>query len=200
MIRLRFVVAALASIAAFAPAAQAQPARSMPLIVPVATEAFGHEVTIDERSFVYVSGRVDFDSVYDALVAALKKVHLYLDKEGIRPAGPPIARYTDGGQEGFQFQAGYPLAETPKNPPQDDIAVGETPSGRMLDFDHRGSFNTMDDTYAAIDDYFRDKRKSAGLAEPERDELANSFEEYTTDPSTSNPEKLEVHVLVPVRQ
>jgi len=116
----------------------------------------------------------------------------------IKPAGPPIARYSDGGQEGFQFEAGYPVAEAPKNPPQGDIAVGETPSGKMLDFVHRGPFSTIDETYAAIDDYFRGRRKSAGLAEPERDELANSFEEYTTDPSTADPEKLEVHVLVPV--
>ncbi len=199
MRRLRFAVAALAAFTSLAAAAQAQPARSMPMIIP-AGEAFGHEVRLDKRSFVYVSGRVDFDSVYDALVAALKKVHLYLDKEGIKPAGPPIARYNDGGQEGFQFEAGYPVAEAPKNPPQGDIAVGEAPSGKMLDFVHHGSFNTMDETYAAIDDYFRDKRKSAGLAEPERDELANSFEQYTTDPSTSDPEKLEVHVLVPVKQ
>jgi effector-binding domain-containing protein len=197
MIRLRFVFAALAALAC-APAAQAQPARSMPSIVPVATEAFGHEVTLDRRSFVYVSGHVDFDGVYDALVAALKKVHLYLEKEGISPAGPPIARYSDGGQEGFQFEAGYPVAEAPKNPPQGEVAVGETPSGKMLDFVHRGSFSTIDETYAAIDEYFRGHRKSAGLAEPERDELANSFEQYTTDPSTSDPEKLEVHVLVPV--
>ena len=199
MLRVRVILAVLA-ILAFASAANAQPTRSLPLVVPASGEAFGHEVTLDKRSFVYVSGQVDFDGVYDALVAALKKVHLYLDKEGIRPAGPPIARYSDGGQEGFQFEAGYPIAELPKISPQGDVAVGETPGGKMLDFVHRGSFSTIDETYAAIDDYFRGRRKSAGLAETERDELANSFEEYTTDPSTSDPEKLEVHVLVPVTE
>jgi effector-binding domain-containing protein len=199
MRRLRLIVPVLAVMAACAPAAHAQPVRSIPLIITAAGDAFGREVTFEKRSFVYVSGHVDFDGVYDALVAALKKVHLYLEKEGIKPAGPPIARYSDGGQEGFHFEAGYPVADAPKTPPQGDIAVGETPSGKMLDFVHRGPFSTMDETYAAIDDYFRDRRKSAGLADPDRDELANSFEEYTTDPSTADPEKLEVHVLVPVR-
>jgi effector-binding domain-containing protein len=199
MIGVRLMLSLLALLA-FAPAGNAQPARSLPLVVSTAGETFGHEVTFDKRSFVYVSGHVDFDGVYDALVAALKKVHGYLDKEGIRPAGPPIARYSDGGQEGFQFEAGYPVTEPPKTTPQGDVAVGETPSGKMLDFVHRGPFSTMDETYAAIDDYFRGRRKSAGLAEPERDELANSFEQYTTDPSTADPEKLEVHVLVPVTQ
>jgi effector-binding domain-containing protein len=199
MLGVRLILAVL-DILAFAPAANAQPARSLPLVVPASGEVLGHEVTLDKRSFVYVTGQVDFDGVYDALVAALKKVHLYLEKEGISPAGPPIARYSDGGQEGFQFEAGYPIAEPPKTAPQGDVAVGETPSGKMLDFVHHGPFSTIDETYAAIDDYFRGRRKSAGLAEPERDELAHSFEEYTTDPSTSDPEKLEVHVLVPLTQ
>jgi effector-binding domain-containing protein len=194
------LVSVLAVVSALAPPANAQAVRSLPHIIPAALDSFGHEVTVEKRPFVYVSGHVDFDGVYDALVAALKKTRAYLDKEGISPSGPPIARYTDGGQEGFQFEAGYPVAQAPKNPPQDGIAIGETPGGRMLDFVHHGSFSTMDETYAAIDDYFRSKRKSAGLADPERDELANSFEEYTTDPSTSDPEKLEVHVLVPVRE
>ena len=198
MIGVRLILPVLA-VLAFGPAANAQPARTMPQTIPAAGDAFGREVTFDKRSFVYVSGHVDFDGVYDALVGALKKVHGYLEKEGIRPAGPPIARYSDGGQEGFQFEAGYPVAEPPKTAPQGDVAVGETPSGKMLDFVHHGPFSTIDETYAAIDDYFRGRRKSSGQAEPERDELANSFEEYTTDPSTADPEKLEVHVLVPVR-
>ncbi len=77
--------------------------------------------------------------------------------------------------------------------------MGETPSGKALDFLHDGSFNTMDETYAAIDDFFRERRKPTGADESEHDELANSFEQYTTDPLTSDPEKLEVHVLVPVK-
>jgi effector-binding domain-containing protein len=69
----------------------------------------------------------------------------------------------------------------------------------VLDFVHRGSFNTIDETYATIDDFFRDRRTSTGADESEHDELANSCEQYTTDPLTSDPEKLEVHVLVPIK-
>lgn len=200
MLRLRLIVPVLAVLASCPPVTEAQPARSMPLIVP-AGDGFGREVTFEKHSFVYVTGHADFDGVYDALVAALKKVRGYLDREGIAAAGPAIARYRDGGQEGFQFEAGYPVAQAPKALASSDIEVGETPSGKVLDFVHRGSFNTIDETYAAIDDFFRDRRKSAGLAEPdaEHDELAQSFEEYTTDPLTADPEKLEVHVLVPVK-
>lgn len=201
MVRLRFSVALLGLLTLAAPAAQAQPARSMPLIIPAAGDGFGREVTFEKRSFVYVTGHADFDGVYDALIAALKKVHGYLDREGLAPSGPPIALYSDGGQEGFQFEAGYPLAAPPAKPPEGEVVVGETPSGAVRDFVHRGSFNTIDETYAAIDDFFRDRRKAAGLTEPdaEHDELAHSFEQYTTDPLTADPEKLEVHVLVPVK-
>lgn len=200
MPRLPLILPVLAALAAVAPAANAQPVRSMPLIMSTAGDGFGHEVTLEKRGFVYVSAKADFDDVYDALVAALKKVRGYMDREGLKAAGAPIARYTDGGQEGFQFEAGYPVAEAPKAAPDGEIAFGEAPSGKVLDFVHRGSFNTIDETYAAIDDFFRDRRKSSGLSDlDDRDELANSFEQYTTDPVSSDPEKMEVHVFVPVR-
>lgn len=81
-------------------AAIAQPERKIP--VPVRPSAdFGRDVTLDKRSFVYVTGHADFDDVYNALIAALKKVRGYLDKEGIVPAGPPLARYTDAVKAGF---------------------------------------------------------------------------------------------------
>jgi len=172
---------------------------------PAATTSKAAEpkyVTLPARKLIFVRGRADLDNVYGAVVDALKKVHTYLDKEGIAPAGPAMARYTDSGDTGFQFEAGYPVADAPKSTPSDDIAVGDAPAGKFLDFVHRGAFDKIDETYSAIDDYFAARGQQSGggaEADEDNDVLADSFEQYTTDPLTTGPDKVEVHVMVPAK-
>jgi effector-binding domain-containing protein len=202
MSRLRIVfVAALAAFFTSAATAQPVPQSAMPQSSVKSIEP--QEVTLAPQKVVYISGHADFDDVYNALVTSLRELRAYLDKEGIAPTGPAMARYTDGGENGFEFEVAYPVAETPKNPPQGDIAAGDVPGGKALDFVHRGSFNKIDETYSAIDDYFRERGKpSAGgpEADEEHDVLADSFEQYTTDPLTTDPNQVEVHIIVPVKQ
>ena len=161
-----------------------------------------NQVTLPARKLVYVRGQADLDNVYGAVVDALKKVRAYLEKDGTAPAGPAIARYTESGDSGFQFEAGYPVADAPKSPPAEGIAVGDAPSGKFLDFVHRGSFNNIDQTYSAIDDYFAAHGQQSGggaEADEDNDVLADSFEQYTTDPLTTGPDQVEVHVMVPTK-
>jgi effector-binding domain-containing protein len=198
MSRLRIaVLAALAAL--FAAAAVAQPAQTEAPSKAVQPQ----EVTLTQQSVVYVVGHADFDDVYTAVVTSLRKLRAYLDKEGIAPAGPAMARFTDGGESGFEFEAAYPVAQAPKDLPQGEVSAGEVPGGKALDFVHRGSFNKIDETYSAIDDYFRDRGKPSAAgpeADEEHDALADSFEQYTTDPLTTDPNQVEVHIIVPVKQ
>ena len=160
------------------------------------------QVTLPAQKFVSISGHADFDNVYGAVVDGLKKVRAYLAKEGITPAGPPIARYSDGGDSGFQFETGYPVAEAPKGAPDGGVGVGDAPSGTFLDFVHRGSFNNIDETYSAIDDYFSARGRQSGRGpegDDDKDVLADSFEQYTTDPVGTGPDQVEVHILVPAK-
>jgi effector-binding domain-containing protein len=195
MSRVRIVLfAAMAALVASAAVAQ-----------PAATEAKAvqpRDVTLAQQTVVYISGHADFDDVYTALVASLRKLRAYLEKEGMAPTGPAMARYTDGGESGFEFEAAYPVAEAPKNLPQGEIAAGDVPGGKALDFVHRGSFNKIDETYSSIDDYFRERGKPSAAgpeADEEHDALADSFEQYTTDPLTVDPNQVEVHIIVPVK-
>ena len=114
----------------------------------------------------------------------------YLDKQGIKPNGPPLTIYTETDVTGFGFRAAFPIAETPKDPPKGDIAVEPAPSGRALKFVHRGSYDAMDTTYEAITNYLDEKRLEA------KDLF---IEEYTTNPITANPDKLVVNIFVPVK-
>jgi len=169
-----------------APPAAAEP--SAPMRQP--GDAFGKEVTLPDRTIIYLKGHTNWDTAFDTLVESFKTLHAFMDKEGIAANGPAMTIYTQTDETGFQFEAAYPIAQTPANPPKGDIAVGQAPSGKALKFVHRGSYDAMDTTYEAITNYLDDKQLDA------KDLFV---EEYTTDPLTSNQDKLVIDVFVPVK-
>jgi effector-binding domain-containing protein len=168
------------------PPAQAQPAPSN----RAPGDAFGQEVTLTEKTIIYFSGSGLWDSAFETIVDGFKTVYGYLDKQGIKPSGGPMTIYTATDDTSFQFQAAVPIAEPPPNPPQGDIALGKSPSGKALKFVHRGSYDAMDLTYEAITNYLDEKQLDA------KDLFV---EEYVTDPLTTPEEKLVIDVLVPVK-
>jgi effector-binding domain-containing protein len=95
--------------------------------------------------------------------------------------------FTSTDDTGFQFQAGLPLAQPPKNPPRGDMALGQSPEGHALKFVHHGSYDELDNTYEAITNYLDDRRI----------EYKDMFvEEYETDPATTEAKNLTIDVFV----
>jgi len=180
-----------------APPAETKPAEQMP---PPAAEpspsplkpgdAFGLEVQLPERTMLYLKGHTNWDVAFDTLVESFKTLKAYMDKEGIKASGSAMTVYTQTDETGFSFEAAYPIAQSPANPPKGDIAVGPAPSGKALKFVHRGSYDAMDTTYEAITNYLDDKQLDA------KDLF---IEEYTTDPLTSNQDSLIIDVFVPIK-
>ena len=153
-------------------------------------DAFGEQVTLPQRTIVYLKGHANWDAAFETLIDTFKSLNEYLDKQGITPNGPAMTIYTQTDDTGFNFQAAVPVAQSPANPPKGDIAIGQSPSGKALKFVHRGSYDAMDSTYEAITNYLEDK----GL------EAKDLFiEEYATDPVKSDPNTLVVNVFVPVK-
>ena len=153
-------------------------------------DAFGEEVTLPERTIVYLKGHSKWDAAFETLVDTFKSLNEYLDKQGIKPNGAAMTIYTQTDDSGFSFDAAMPIAAAPDNPPKGDIAIGHAPSGKALKFVHRGSYDAMDSTYEAITNYLEDKHLEAK-------ELF--IEEYATDPVKTNADELVVNVYVPVK-
>jgi effector-binding domain-containing protein len=153
-------------------------------------DAFGEEVTLPERTIVYLKGHSNWDAAFDTLVDAFKSLKEYLDKQGIKPNGAAMTIYTQTDDTGFQFEAAVPIAAAPENPPKGDIAIGQAPSGKALKFVHRGSYDAMDSTYEAITNYLDDKHLEA------KDVFV---EEYASDPVKANADNLVITVFVPVK-
>jgi effector-binding domain-containing protein len=152
-------------------------------------EAFGQEVKLAPKTIIYLAGSGTWDRAYDTLVEAFKKLNAYRDGAGLVATGPAMTIYTSTDDTGFDFRAAIPLAEPPKNPPR-DIAVGQSPDGKVLKFVHRGSYDDMNQTYEAITNYLDEKSLDA------KDLL---IEEYVTDLLKSPQDKLVVNVYVPLK-
>jgi len=153
-------------------------------------DPFGEELVLEPKTIIYLKGNSTWDKALESLIDAFKSVYALLDKQGIKRAGPSMTIYTQADDTGFQFQAAVPIAEAPKDAPKGDIAVGQSPSGKALKFVHRGSYDSMDNTYEAITNYLDEKRLEA----------ADSFiEEYQTDPVTTPEDKFVVTVYVPLK-
>jgi effector-binding domain-containing protein len=153
-------------------------------------DPFGEEVTLIEKTIVYMNGNATWDSAFETLVDTFKQLNTFLDRQGLKPNGPSMTIYTSTDDTGFSFQAAVPLAEDPQNPPRGDIAVGKSPAGRALRFVHRGSYDSMDSTYEAITNHLDEKRLEA------KDLF---IEEYATDPVTTPEDQLVITVFVPIK-
>ncbi len=153
-------------------------------------DAFGEDVTLPERTMIYLKGSSKWDAAFDTLVDAFKSLNEYLDKAGIKPTGPAMTIYTQTDDAGFSFEAAVPIAAAPADPPKGDIAIGQAPSGKALKFVHRGAYDAMDTTYEAITNYLDDKHL---------DSKELFIEEYVTDPVKTKSDELVINVYVPVK-
>ena len=188
---LRFAAPLVLAFALAAAPAVAQPRPPAGVPSPLQPgDAFGEDVTMPERTIVYLKGTSQWDGAFDTLVDAFKSLNEYFDKQGLKASGPAMTIYTQTDDTGFSFQAALPVAQAPGNPPKGDIAVGQAPAGKALKFVHRGAYDAMDSTYEAITNHLDEK----GL---EAKELF--IEEYTSDPVTTAQDKLVINVFVPVK-
>jgi effector-binding domain-containing protein len=162
------------------------PSPNMPAPAP-AGDAFGEDAALTAKTIIYVKGTGSWDKAFDVISGSLKKVKTYLDKEGIKPDGPPMTIFTATDDTGFEYQAAVPIAAAPKNSPAGDLAIGRSPEGKALKFVHRGSYEELDNTYEAITNYLDERRLEA------RDLF---IEEYVTDPATTDAKKLVINVYV----
>ncbi len=153
-------------------------------------DAFGEEVTLTAKTMVLAKGAATWDTAFDSLVGSFKTVLAALEKQGIKPSGPPMTIYTATDDTGFEYMAGFPVAEAPKGPLPADIVVGKSPEGRALKYIHRGSYDAMDSTYEAITNNLEEKKLEA------RDLFA---EQYVTDPLTTPEDNLVIEIYVPVK-
>jgi effector-binding domain-containing protein len=154
------------------------------------SDPFGEDTTLTAKPIVFLKGTGTWDKALETITASLKKLKAYIEKEGLAADGQPMTIFTATDDTGFQFEAAWPIAAAPKNPPHGEIQIGTSPEGHALKFVHRGSYDGLDNTYEAITNYLDERRLEA------KDLF---IEQYVTDPLTTDEDHLIVNVLVLVK-
>ena len=141
---LRFVVLATA-IAAFAGIRALAAARPSHRAYRRSIDPFGQEVDARRKSRSSTSpARVNWDSAYDDADRGVQdRLQAYLDKAGIKAAGPAMTIYTAMDDMSFNFQAVDPGRRDSQMPRHRQYRDRHSPGGKVLKFVHRGSFDAM---------------------------------------------------------
>jgi len=122
------------------------------------------------------------------LAELLPEVFYYLDKRGVRPAGPPFTRYHSYDGTNCEIEAGMPVAEP--QPGEGRITAGELPGGTVAVTVHVGPYEELPVAHDAIDAWLKENgKKSRGP----------QWESYVTDPGKEpDPHKRQTELLWPV--
>src|ERR1039458_3114383 len=72
-------------------------------------DAFGEEVTLPERTIVYLKGHSKWDAAFDTLLDAFKSLNEYLDKQIFLNDAAATEIYTETDDAGFSFNAAVPI-------------------------------------------------------------------------------------------
>jgi effector-binding domain-containing protein len=151
---------------------------------------FGVEITLPEKTIVFLTGSGNWDTAYETVVDAFKTIHEFVDKRRLKPDGDAMMIYTGADDAGFTFKAAIPVMGPFENPPKGDIGVGPSPSGKAYKFIHRGAYDGMENLYEAITNFFDEKNIQPGDLFIER---------YVTDPRTTPEDELVIEVIFPVQ-
>lgn len=136
--------------------------------------------TIERRSLeatptLFGTRKLDREKIAEGLAEILPAAFGFAMAEGLAMAGPPFVRYIDQSPAFVTVEAGVPLAEPAAEPPADaGVSVGSLPAGTVATAVHKGPYETLGETYMAIDRWMAAEGLSAA---------GPAWEVYLTDPA-----------------
>src|SRR5579863_7683857 len=141
------------------------------------------------RPGAYIEGKSNWDEGFATLMGAIASINKELANANLKPAGRPLGIFLATDDAGFRYRAMVPLDAIPAGKTQltDAIKFGQTPAGKAMKFEHRGSYEDIDSTYEAITAYLDEK----GLEEQNL-----FYEEYLNDVKSPDDPTLEVDIYV----
>lgn len=148
------------------------------------------DVTLVPKPAAIRTGMATWNEGFARLADAVRKLEEDLRKAGVPIAGRPLSRFLETDDLGFRYEVMVPIAQSAPTGLPADIRLGMTPSGRMLRFTHKASYDEIDGTYEAITAYLDAKGVTVN----------DSFvEEYVTDLTHASDPGLEINIFVSPR-
>jgi len=148
-------------------------------------------VELAARPALSYAGKSDWDDGYKSIMDAIAKLRAEVARAGLKPVGHPLTVFLSTDDAGFRFEAMLPLDAPPANAQVgSDFKLTQTPAGKAIKFEHRGSYEEIESTYEAI---------TAWLDEKNLDSRDLFIEEYLNDAKGSDDTDLQVDVYVFVK-
>jgi effector-binding domain-containing protein len=172
-----------------APPPASAPAPSTPSAPSTDDSSTGQALDMVARPAAYIEAKANWSEGFSALTGSFNSIKAELAKAGVVATGHPIAVFTATDDNGFTYRAMVPIDKAPEGKAtlSETVKLGQTPAGKAMRFEHRGSYEDIDSTYEAITAYLDEK----GL------EADNLFvEEYLNDVKTSDDPNLQVDIYV----
>ena len=143
--------------------------------------------TLEPRTALVIRRKTSADEIAKTLGECLPTVFAFCQKHGIPFAGPPFTRYVEMGRGLWTIEAGLTTAGPHQG--EGDIIATELPGGEAAVAIHKGSYETLGETHAAIERWLDDNKLTAGMP----------WETYITDPGTTpNPAEWQTEVVYPL--
>ncbi|MDT0180345.1 GyrI-like domain-containing protein [Microbacterium sp. ARD31] len=105
-----------------------------------------------------------FSRAFEETMAALRA-------QGRHPVGPPFGRYYGPPTDTIDVEAGFPVAEAVAAAGR--VRPGTLPGGDVIEATHVGPYDTLGETYAAIERFLAERSLAPGEA---------MWESYLSDP------------------
>jgi effector-binding domain-containing protein len=148
-------------------------------------------VELAARPALSYAGKSEWDDGYKTIMDAIAKLRAEAARAGLKPIGHPLAVFLSTDDAGFRFEAMLPLDAPPADAKVgSDFKLAQTPPGKAIKFEHRGSYEEIESTYEAI---------TAWLDEKNLDSRDLFIEEYLNDAKGSDDTDLQVDVYVFVK-
>ena len=143
---------------------------------------------LDPRPALVIRRKVATADVARTLGEILPRVYEHAQQRGLPFAGPPFTRYLAFGPGLMTIEGGLPLAVAA--PGEGEIEAVTLPGGPAAVAIHRGSYETLPETYAAIERWVEEQKLAAGGA---------PWESYLTDPADKpDPKDWETELVYPL--
>ncbi len=150
-------------------------------------------VEAETRPMLFVTRATGMDpkDIAAAIADAFDALAAFIDKSGVRPAGPPLAVYRgwDEGAGRMTIDVGFPVAPCDTSKLTGTLHCGQTPSGKALKAVHHGPYARLHDSY----DKLQAHMKKAGIPMP-----SSAWEVYLSDPDTTPEADLLTEIYMPI--
>jgi AraC family transcriptional regulator len=123
------------------------------------------------QPFLFVQTKAGRHEIAKAIAESLGKAFPYVMQKGLPIAGRPTARYLTAGPGLFDMQIGVPIATASQG--EGEVQAGELPGGATAVGVHAGSYDSLSETYAAMERWMESNGYRPGRG---------PWESYVTDP------------------